>query len=289
MKINFNNSIIESYIWHNERFLIKRDDLISPFINGNKVYKFYFLLNRDFEIITSYGGNQSNAMATLSYIAKAKNARFVYFTRELPTLLLNQVSGNLKFALENKMELKISNDMKNDCIAFANENNAIFIPQGGAMNEAREGIAKLAQDIINLNLENLCVFYSSGTGTSSLFLQEYLKKYNIDVFTTPCVGNKNYLYKQFLILSKKKQNFPQILQTKDKFTFAKPNIKLLNIYREFLKQGIEFDLLYDCVMWHAIIDNFHIIKNYKNRLFLHSGGIFGNKSQIERYEYYNMF
>lgn len=291
MDIDFSRSIIESRTWRGVKYLIKRDDLISSEINGNKAYKFYFLLDKNFKDIVSFGGNQSNAMLALSFLAKNKNANFIYFTRELSNYLKTNISGNLKIALENGMQLRFYNNpnhKEKDSKYFAQKINAIFIPQGGMMDEAGLGIIELGKSIINLNLENLCVFYSSGTGTSSLFLQKYLKKYNIDVWSTACVGDKEYLQKQFFSLSNDKSIYPKIIMPREKITFAKPNANLLKIYKEWKELGIEFDLLYDCVMWKAISDNIEIFKKYKNLLFLHSGGTFGNESQISRYKYYNM-
>ncbi|RAX54842.1 hypothetical protein CCY99_01415 [Helicobacter sp. 16-1353] len=287
MNIDFNRSIVESYTYEGIKYLIKRDDLISSEINGNKAYKFYFLLDKDFKNIVSFGGNQSNAMLAISFLAKYKNANFTYFTRALSSYLENNINGNLKIALENGMQLRFYNQ-QNDFISFAKKNNAIFIPQGGAMSEAEIGIIELGKNIVNLNLEHLCVFYSSGTGTSSLFLQKYLKQYNIDVWTTACVGNKEYLKKQFSNLTNDKSIHPNIIMPKEKFPFAKPHISLLEIYKKWKNIGVEFDLLYDCVMWKAIMDNKNRFQKYKNLLFLHSGGTSGNESQLLRYKYLDM-
>lgn len=286
--INFGNSIIESYNWLGRRFLIKRDDFLSKEINGNKAYKFYFLLNKNFKNIVSYGGNQSNAMLTLSFIAKNKNANFIYFTKEMPNTLKNNIDGNLKIALQNGMELKFTNNLKEDALKFANEIDATFIPQGGKMIEAKEGIIKLGEDILKLKLKNYCVFYSSGTGISSLFLQEYLKKVNIDVFTTPCIGSEKYLNTQFREFILDVDSYPKIILSNQKIAFGVPKKEILEIYQEWLNMGVEFDLLYDCILLNAIKHNLEIFQKYDNLLFLHSGGIGGNSTQIKRYKFKNL-
>ncbi|RDU62636.1 hypothetical protein [Helicobacter sp. MIT 14-3879] len=156
--INFNKSIIERYIWNNIEFLVKRDDLISLYINGNKAYKFYFLLDMKFDSIASFGGNQSNAMLALAYITKQKNANFTYFSKPLSKYLLNNIEGNLKIALGLGMKLEISNNLEQDTLLFAKNTNSIFIYQGGAFEMARYGIKKLADDIVALGLENYVYF-----------------------------------------------------------------------------------------------------------------------------------
>ena len=278
---------IESYTFRGLPFLIKRDDLIDTKINGNKAYKFYFLLRDNHRHIVSYGGNQSNAMLCLSHIAKMKNIDFTYFTNTLGSYLREHISGNLSLALQNGMHIKYATSLKDTAFAFAMENNALFLPQGGALKEASIGLEMLAKSILALGIENLCVFYASGSGTSSLFLSKFLKPYKIDVWTTNCVGPREYLIEQFLTLEC--DSHPNIIATSKKFSFAKPYIEILAIYQEWLKCGVEFDLLYDCVMWEAIANNIDLFKSYKHRLFIHSGGLSGNASQLERYKYKKLY
>lgn len=94
---------------------VKRDDLlhlnICREVNGNKVRKFKSLLtNSHSSHIVSYGGSQSNAMRALALLSKAVGKTFLYFTRPIAKVLLNQPSGNLKDSLEVGME--VSSSMK---------------------------------------------------------------------------------------------------------------------------------------------------------------------------------
>ena len=72
----------------------------------------------------------------------------------------------------------------------------LFISEGGAVKEAQYGIKILADEInewkIANKIKSIKVFLPSGTGTTALFLQKYLKD---EVLTTPCVGNLDYLKK----------------------------------------------------------------------------------------------
>lgn len=284
-------------------FLIKRDDLHSfnglnpAHCGGNKAYKLYFLLNLKFLHLASYGGNQSNAMLSLSQICKYKNAKFTYFTNEIPRDLGQNPIGNLNIALKNNMNLVelprqfSSKYLGEQCRAFAQAKNALFVPQGAACLEAEIGIKILADEILGLNLEKPAIFCSAGTGTFAFFLQKNLN--NIRVFTTPCVGNKDFLISQFHALESQKNtksqkiinesSFPAIILPHKKLRFGKPDSAIFSMFLYCKNQGIEFDLLYDCVLWRAICDNILQFSDYKNLLFLHSGGILGNESQILRY------
>lgn len=289
MEIDFNKSIIEEYKWKGVSFLLKRDDLISPFINGNKAYKFYFLFKTNFKHLISCGGNQSNAMLALSYIAKQKGAIFTYFTKHLSKTLSFNLNGNIKLALANGMKLYFLDNL--DILPKYHNKESIFIKQGGTSSLAKNGIIKLANSILKLNLDSLCVFYASGTGISSFYLQEILSPYGIDVFTTNCIGSKDYLLDQFKKFKEQSlhNTFPIILTSKEKLIFTKPNKKILDIYKEWLNIGVEFDLLYDCIMWHAIESNINLFNKYKYRLFIHSGGLSGNVTQLKRYQFVGMY
>ena len=123
----------------------------------------------------------------------------------------------------------------------------------------------------------------SGTGTTALFLQKYLP---FEVLTCSCVGDDEYLKQQFFELEK--ENFPKILEKEKKYHFGKLYKEFYEIHKEILKQtNIEFDLLYDSLGW-IVFENY--VKNLKNKekytfLYIHQGGVLGNKSMIERYKF----
>ena len=124
------------------------------------------------------------------------------------------------------------------------------------------------------------LFLPSGTGTTALFLQKYL---DIEVLTTPCVGDENYLKKQFLELEKDETNHPTILKPKKKYHFGKLYRENFEIYKELKKEiNIEFDLLYDPIGWNTLLDN--IDEKYQY-LYIHQGGLIGNESMKARYIY----
>ncbi|MBD3807863.1 MAG: 1-aminocyclopropane-1-carboxylate deaminase/D-cysteine desulfhydrase, partial [Epsilonproteobacteria bacterium] len=67
-------------------FFLKRDDLIHVNFSGNKARKLYYFLINDFSNIKrliSYGSNQSNAMYSMSVLAKLKGWEFEYYTNHI--------------------------------------------------------------------------------------------------------------------------------------------------------------------------------------------------------------
>ena len=271
-----NSSPVQKVRWNKKDYFVKRDDLLSKEFSGNKARKFYSLLQQDlsqYSTIVSHGSNQSNAMYSLSVLAKYKKIPFDYYCDHLSSFLAQNPIGNLKAALDNGMNLHIATLPKI-------ENNQLFIPEGGAFELAQEGI-KLLSDEIKIwakenSIEKLNIFLPSGTGTTALYLQKYS---SFDIYTCACVGDQNYLKKQFDVLSK--EDHPKILPTKQKYHFGKLYPKHYLLWQELQKQtGIEFDLLYDPIGWETMV-SFDFDSPV---LYIHQGGILGNVTMQQRYE-----
>ncbi len=231
--------------------------------------------------VISFGSAQSNAMYSLSVLCKIKGWKFDYYVDHIASYLKENPIGNYKFAKGfgmNIIEAEVPKTFKDD---------ELFISEGGAVSEASFGIEILANEIRTWakenQIKNLKVFLPSGTGTTSLYLQKFLP---FEVLTCSCVGDDEYLEKQFLALEK--TNFPTILKKEKKYHFGKLYKELYEIHKELLKQtNIEFDLLYDSLGWlcfEKYVENFDK-KDEFNFLYIHQGGLLGNISMKERYTY----
>ena len=280
--MNYTNSPIEQITFNKQKYFIKRDDLLDVDFSGNKARKFFYFLKNDFpkiKKIVSSGSAQSNAMYSLSVLCKLKNLEFDYYVDHIASFLKENPSGNYKFALKNKMNIK------EEPLPLTFENDTLYINEGGAVKEASYGIEILANEIKiwakENKIENLKVFLPSGTGTTALFLQKYLP---FEVISCACVGNEEYLEKQFNQLETK--NHPTIIKTEKKYHFGKLYKEFYEIHNELLHQtNIEFDLLYDSLGWicfEKYVNNLED-KNFQF-LYIHQGGILGNISMLKRYE-----
>jgi len=193
-------SPIQSITFDKQHFYLKRDDLIDPDFSGNKARKFYYFLQHDFPDIhklISYGSAQSNAMYSLSVLAKMKGWEFEYIVDHIADYLKEHPHGNYKAALNNGMLLRQSQQPFPELVEGK---ETLFVEEGGRQKEAEFGIGVLAEEIASWQSENgvkeLNIFLPSGTGTTALFLQKHLPSNR--VYTTPCVGDEAYLKKQFL-------------------------------------------------------------------------------------------
>jgi len=262
---------------------IKRDDLLSKDFSGNKARKFHYYLATQFrgiEKIISYGSAQSNAMYSLSVLAKKQGWSFDYYTTHIADYLKNNPHGNYGYALENGMNIHLKENLPTPL----DDTKTLFIEEGGRQQEAEYGLEILAQEIEawreEEKIESLNIFLPSGTGTTALFLQKHIKE---RVYTTPCVGGVEYLEKQFLMLEKDKKLHPTILIPSKKRHFGKLYRDSYNIWLELQeKMGIEFDLLYDPNGWLTLLENPQIFE--KPTLYIHQGGLIGNESMFKRYK-----
>ena len=277
-------SSVQSIIFQNQHFYIKRDDLIHKDFSGNKARKLHYFLKNSFPAvkkIVSYGSAQSNAMYSLSVLAQMRGWEFEYYVDHIADYLKENPHGNYKAALENNMQITVGSIESTNNF---NE-NILFIEEGGRQKEAEYGIRLLAEEIIAWqkmqNLEELNIFLPSGTGTTALFLQKHLP--NNRVYTNPCVGDSTYLKKQFLELEKDVKMHPTILSLEKKHHFGKLYRENYKIWLKLQQQtGVVFDLLYDPLGWRTLLSSPEILN--KPILYIHQGGVLGNESMLPRYE-----
>lgn len=276
------NSPISKIDLEGRVFYVKRDDLIDPFLAGNKYRKLYTLLqtpSNQFNKIISYGGTQSNAMLAIAAMCKNKGWEFIYYTKPLSDAQKNENSGNFYHAKNlGMLHVEIEQQFYKDFIAslrFNLDEKTFVIDQGGAVEEARLGLEVLAEEIRAQNLHVKSLATPSGTGTTALYLALSLPQYR--VYTTPCVGDSSYLREQMSALHEIPKNLT-ILEPQKKHHFAKPYREFLEIQQKLLSSGVEFDLIYAPSLWKCLIE-----QTNEEILYIHSGGVSGNESMMRRY------
>jgi len=268
-------------------FLIKRDDLAHDELSGNKFRKLQKLIDTPrerYDTIISYGGTQSNAMLAIAYLAKSKGWRFRYYTKSLSKRLREKPSGNLERALLLNMELvevahaSYETTIRSLFVGF--DDRTRLVAQGGADGIARYGIEKLADELrMQLPLDEVVLVTPSGTGTTAYYLAQSL---DCDIYTSAVVGDSAYLRAQMRSLGDIAENL-HILDGVP-YRFAMPHSDLLAIYRELSDAGVTFDLLYAPVTWLRLLE--HLKRFQEKRIvYIHSGGVSGNASMLERYRY----
>lgn len=284
--MTFNPSPFEKHYFRNKEIFVKRDDLLHVDFSGNKARKFHWFLNQKFlhvKRVVSYGSNQSNAMYSLSVLARMRGWEFVYFSDHISDFLKENPVGNYKYALENGMEFVESTDRAKDAYNCKNE-NTVLVEEGGRQKEAEYGIEILAKEILKdikkNDIKNPYIFLPSGTGTTALFLQKHLP---FKVFTCSCVGSDEYLKEQWKMIEDDERIFPTVLSTTKKYHYGKLYKELYELWHEIkTDMGITFDLMYDPVGWKKFLLHVETLKG--TPIYIHQGGVIGNESMLKRYE-----
>ncbi|MBE0492042.1 MAG: 1-aminocyclopropane-1-carboxylate deaminase/D-cysteine desulfhydrase [Sulfurospirillum sp.] len=285
--MQFSPSPLQKQHFRNRDFYLKRDDLLHADFSGNKARKLHYFLSQEYlhvRRVVSYGSNQSNAMYSLSVLARMRGWEFIYFCKQIPSFLQQNPIGNYKAALQNGMKIYQSEDTNLSANALARK-DTLVVQEGGRQSEAEFGLKILAQelqdDIRTHHLQNPFVFLPSGTGTTALYLQKYLQ---YPVFTCSTVADDVYLKKQWQMLEQNEEFFPKILDISQKFHYAKPSLELYKIWSELEQYThIQYDLIYDVVGWRKLLEYWHTLQG--DLIYIHQGGLLGNESMLERYKY----
>ncbi|MDQ6981333.1 MAG: 1-aminocyclopropane-1-carboxylate deaminase, partial [Ghiorsea sp.] len=264
---------------------VKRDELIDPLLSGNKYRKLYSLIqtpSETYSTLISYGGTQSNAMLSIAALCQQKGWQFQYYCKPLASQLKQQPIGNLKAALDLGMELIETANYESTVSQLKSKNKTLLVPQGGADPLAEEGITILANEIQTWqqqnNIKKLSILTPSGTGTTVYYLAKHLP--DNQVLTTASVGDNTYLKQQMNQLGSFPNNLT-LLEPTRKYHFAKPYPEFLKTYQELQQAGIIFDLIYAPKMWLTLLANMQNI--HDTVLYVHSGGVLGNKTMLARY------
>ena len=280
---------MHSFQLRKKTFYVKRDDLLDPLLSGNKYRKLYTLLHTSsdcYQTLVSYGGSQSNAMLSIAALCHRKGWEFRYYCRPIAMHLKQHVTGNLKTALELGMQLIETHDEQ----ALIQQQyqgkqaKTLFVPQGGADPMAAQGIHVLAQEIKQWQqqqgINTLNLVTPSGTGTTAYYLAKAMPE-NL-VFSTASVGDNPYLQRQIQQLGTLPPNLV-LLTPSRRYHFAKPYPEWLAIHHELAYAGINFDLVYAPLMWQTLLQHQTSIQG--EILYIHSGGLSGNATMLERYKH----
>ena len=104
------------------------------------------------------------------------------------------------------------------------------------------------------------------------------------VYTTNCVGNEEYLKKQFLELESDVSMHPKIISTRKNYRYGQLYPEIYQIIEEVKQQtGIQFDYLYDG-KGLLTVKEYLVSSKSPPLLYIHSGGLIGNETMRERYQ-----
>jgi len=259
---------------------LKRDDLIHPFISGNKWRKLKYLLQEAMDQqkkhLVTFGGVWSNhLLATACAAAKfGLNSTGIVRGEDINTevLALCRIFGmHLKFvdrdSYRDKQALFDTN--------FGTDNSAFFIDEGGSGAVAARGCSELINELSGYYDH---IFCACGTGTTAAGLINGLNELNLNTsFHAVPVLKGDFI----------KTNIKQLLVAERDFEFhteyhfggyAKTQPELISFIKSFSSAtGILLDPVYTGKMMYAVFDlaKRDSFKPHSKILAIHTGGLFG--------------
>jgi 1-aminocyclopropane-1-carboxylate deaminase len=271
---------------YNLNVYVKRDDLIHPFISGNKWRKCHYLLKHikslGFDTAVTFGGAYSNHIHAFSYACKELGIKSIGIIRgeELASKPLN---STLIFAQENGMELRfVSRDeykkrYNDDYInQLMKDNNAYVVPEGGTTLFAIDGFKDMLDEIRDeVTFDGIFVpCGSAGTVSginANLLSNELVYAVNVLKGTEPDIVNT-------LTSFSDKSQF-DIVSDYHFGGYAKSNEVLNSFIEDFQNRyGFEIEPVYSGKMFYAFFDMVEKEMFHDKTLILcHTGGLQGKK------------
>jgi 1-aminocyclopropane-1-carboxylate deaminase len=267
----------------NGTLTLRREDLIHPFISGNKFRKLkYNLLKAKDEnqsILLTFGGAFSNHIAAVAYAGKISNIKTIGFIRgeelqskinENPTLSFAQSCG-MTFHFISRSRYRTKNDS-----FFLDELHQLFgnfylIPEGGTNEYAVKGCEEIISSK-DIAYDFICSAVGTG-GTLAGIVRSSNSSQKVIGFSA--------LKGIFLTSEIKKYTSKENYTITDEYCFggyAKIDVQLIRFINEFNeKTGILLDPIYTGKMMYGIIDMLKRKKFKENSriLAIHTGGLQG--------------
>ena len=284
------NSSIEVYL--------QREDLIHPFVNGNKYYKLKYNLKKakeeNYDTLLTFGGAYSNHIYAVSAAAKLYGFKSIGIIRGEEYDPLNPT---LQFAVNNGMTLhyldrktyRRRTDPEFRKKIAKHFGRVYIIPEGGTNELATKGTSEIL-DNIEIDFDYLCSAVGSGGTLAGLIAGSNCSK-NVIGFSSLKGGE--YLTKTIneLLPNSSIRKFAnwEIIPDYHFGGFAKINRELIEFVYEFkIENNIQLDLIYNGKMMYGINDL--ISRNYfpenSKIVAIHTGGlqgIEGMKPKIEKF------
>lgn len=270
---------------------VKRDDMIHPFISGNKWRKLKYILPEAERLnkkhLVTFGGAYSNHLLATACAAAKFGFRSTGIVRgeeiENEQLLLCKLFGmELRFTDRSSYRDKPALFQ----LYYGDDPETFFIDEGGAGDLAIRGCSELADELTETYDH---IFCAAGTGTTAAGIISGITKKKIlsRVHVVPVLKDSGFL----------KAEIEKHLTSTDFFDFhteyhfggyAKTTEELLSFIMKFSRlTGILIDPVYTGKMFLAIFDLIakdHFLPGTKI-LAVHTGGLTGILGMLDRFKF----
>ncbi len=268
---------------------VKRDDLIDPFVSGNKWRKLKYILASAEKLnkkhLVTFGGGYSNHLVAISAAAAKAKLSCTAFVRGEPVtnkmLFLCRLYGT-KLIFVTRSDYREKRKLFENY--FGDDANAFFIGEGGASEEAVKGCAEI---ISELPVVYDHIFCAAGTGTTAAGLLRGLNLANLPtkLHVVNVLKTGESLIGEIAQYAPLTENLT-VHQDYHFGGYAKTNNQLIDFIKVFVsKTGILIDPVYTAKMFFAIVDleSNGLINKTAKVLALHTGGLLGLMGMEEKF------
>lgn len=267
---------------------VKRDDLIDPYISGNKWRKLKYILadakQQHRNHLVTFGGAYSNHLVATAAAASRFGLRATAFVRgehvNNEMLTLCKLFGMQLIFVDRESYRDKRNLFETH---FTGDENAYFINEGGASAEAVKGCAEI---ISELDMQYDHIFCAAGTGTTAAGLLQGINTHQLatQLHVIPVLKDGGFIAQEIAHY----ENNLDHLQLHLDYHFggyAKTTPALLQFMKNFITQtGMLIDPVYTAKLFFAINDLAR--QNYFEKdakiLAVHTGGLLGIWGMQER-------
>jgi 1-aminocyclopropane-1-carboxylate deaminase len=264
-----------------KQVLVKRDDLIDPYISGNKWRKLKYILAtataQGKNQLVTFGGAYSNHLVATAAACSRNGLKSTAFVRgeavQNEMLMLCKLFG-MRLIFTDRLSYKNKTLLFDE--HFAGNPTAFFVDEGGAGPEAVKGCAEI---IAELPGDTTHLFCAAGTGTTAAGLLSGIYQHGLKtkLHIVPVLKGGSFIADEILKYTGRTDQL--ILHTDYHFGgYARTQPALIEFIKIFTaREGMLIDPVYTAKMFYALYDLLQ--NNYFQRgdkiVALHTGGLLG--------------
>jgi len=260
---------------------VKRDDLIDPYISGNKWRKLKYILadakHKHKNHLVTFGGAYSNHLVATAACAARSGLKSTAFVRGEPVenemLMLCKLFG-MTLIFTDRQAYKDKAGLFS--AHFGEDSQAYFVDEGGAGIEATKGCAEI---VVELPADVDHLFCAAGTGTTAAGLLKgiHQQKRKTILHVIPVLKGGDFMASEIFKLAGSLDQM--VLHTDYHFGgYAKTQPELIEFIKSFTAlTGLLTDPVYTGKMCYAILDlnQAKYFKPEQKIVALHTGGLLG--------------